>query len=98
PSVRTRSLPAALRISCAAGGASPTGTGGGATIEAASDIPVGCGLGSSAAAIVAGALLADAALELGLSRAKILEIATTIEGHPDKDRKSTRLNSSHQIN
>ena len=72
-----------FRAACAAGGASPTGTGGGATIEAASDIPVGCGLGSSAAAIVAGALLADAAFELGLSRAKILEIGTTIEGHPD---------------
>ena len=70
-----------FRAACAAGGASPTR--GGATIEASSDIPVGCGLGSSAAAIVAGALLADAALELGLSRAKILEIATTIEGHPD---------------
>jgi homoserine kinase len=70
-----------FRAACAAGGASPSGTG--ATIEAASDIPIGCGLGSSAAAIVAGALLADAALELGLSRAKILEIATTIEGHPD---------------
>jgi len=75
-----------FRAACAAGGASPTGTGGGGggvTIDAASDIPVGCGLGSSAAAIVAGAMLADAALELGLSRAKILEIATTIEGHPD---------------
>jgi homoserine kinase len=70
-----------FRAACAAGGASPTETG--ATIDATSDIPIGCGLGSSAAAIVAGALLADAALELGLSRAKILEIGTTIEGHPD---------------
>jgi homoserine kinase len=68
-----------FRAACAAGGASPTG----ATIDATSDIAVGCGLGSSAAAIVAGALLADAALELGLSREKIVEIATTIEGHPD---------------
>ena len=48
-----------------------------------SDIPVGCGLGSSAAAIVAGALLADQALELGLARTRILEIGTAIEGHPD---------------
>ena len=69
-----------FRAACAAGGAV---TPAGVTIDATSDIPVGCGLGSSAAAIVAGALLADAALELGLSRAKILEIATTIEGHPD---------------
>ena len=68
-----------FRAACAAGGASPTG----ASIEAASDIPVGCGLGSSAAAIVAGALLADAVLGLGLARAQILEIGTTIEGHPD---------------
>ena len=68
-----------FRAACATGGAGPTG----ATIEATSDIPVGCGLGSSAAAIVAGALLADAALELGLSRSQILEIATAIEGHPD---------------
>jgi len=78
-----------FRAACASGGTSLSGTGGGGggggrrTIEAVSDIPVGCGLGSSAAAIVAGAMLADAALELGLSRAKILEIGTTIEGHPD---------------
>jgi len=70
-----------FRAACAAGGASRTG--GGATIEATSDIPVGCGLGSSAAAIVAGALLADTALDLGLSRSQILEISTAIEGHPD---------------
>ena len=69
-----------FRAACAAGGRV---TPDGVTIDATSDIPVGCGLGSSAAAIVAGALLADAALELGLSRAKILEIGTTIEGHPD---------------
>ena len=69
-----------FRAACAAAGAvTPVGV----TIDAASDIPVGCGLGSSAAAIVAGALLADAALGLGLSRAKLLEIGTTIEGHPD---------------
>ncbi len=69
-----------FRAACAAGGGV---TPDGVTIDATSDIPVGCGLGSSAAAIVAGALLADAALELGLPRAKILEIGTTIEGHPD---------------
>jgi homoserine kinase len=55
----------------------------GVTIDAESDIPVGCGLGSSAAAIVAGALLADAAFELGLPRERIVEIAAEIEGHPD---------------
>jgi len=56
---------------------------GGVTIDAVSEIPVGCGLGSSAAAIVAGALLADAALGLGLARERIVEIAAGIEGHPD---------------
>jgi len=69
-----------FRAACGAAGAVlPAGV----TIDATSDIPVGCGLGSSAAAIVAGALLADTALGLGLSRAQILEIGTTIEGHPD---------------
>ena len=69
-----------FRAACAAaGGVTPLGV----TIDASSDIPVGCGLGSSAAAIVAGALLADGALGLGLSRAQVLEIGTTIEGHPD---------------
>ena len=55
----------------------------GAAIDATSDIPVGCGLGSSAAAIVAGVLLADAALELNLTRQQVVEIAAAIEGHPD---------------
>lgn len=57
--------------------------GRGGMIDATSDIPVGCGLGSSAAAIVAGVLLADAALELNLTRQQIVEIAAAIEGHPD---------------
>jgi len=68
-----------FRAACAAAGAPTTG----ATIDATSDIPVGCGLGSSAAAIVAGVLLADAALELHLTRQQVVEIAAAIEGHPD---------------
>jgi homoserine kinase len=69
-----------FRAACSAGGGIlPTEV----AIDASSDIPVGCGLGSSAAAIVAGALLADGALGLGLSRDDLLEIGTTIEGHPD---------------
>jgi homoserine kinase len=69
-----------FRAACAAGGdATPAGV----TIEATSDIPVGCGLGSSAAAIVAGAMLADAVLGLGLAPDQIFQIGTTIEGHPD---------------
>ena len=48
-----------------------------------SEIPVGRGLGSSSAALVAGALLADAALALGLGRRRIAELCTEYEGHPD---------------
>jgi len=68
-----------FRAACAAAGVPATG----AAIDATSDIPVGCGLGSSAAAIVGGVLLADAALELNLTRQQIVEIAAAIEGHPD---------------
>ena len=68
-----------FRAASAAGGARATG----AVIDATSDIPVGCGLGSSAAAIVAGILLADAALQLNLTRQQIVEIAAGVEGHPD---------------
>jgi homoserine kinase len=69
-----------FRAACAAVGHA---LGGAITIDATSDIPVGCGLGSSAAALVAGAFLADAALRLGLSRERIVEIVADIEGHPD---------------
>ena len=62
-----------FRAACAAGGASPPG--GGATIEATSDIPVGCGLGSSAAAIVAGALLAT--MNQGFTRIGAIDFART---------------------
>ena len=68
-----------FRAACAVAGAPATG----AAIDATSDIPVGCGLGSSAAAIVAGVLLADAVLELNLSRQQVVEIAAAVEGHPD---------------
>src|SRR2546423_6274578 len=60
-----------FRAGCAAGGVPLAG----AAIDATSDIPVGCGLGSSAAAIVAGVLLADSALELNLTRQQVVEIA-----------------------
>jgi homoserine kinase len=48
-----------------------------------SEIPVARGLGSSAAAVVAGAVAATALLDLGLSDAAIAELASAIEGHPD---------------
>ena len=46
-------------------------------------IPLERGLGSSAAAAVAGVALADAALELDLDLTDVLEIAAELEGHPD---------------
>jgi homoserine kinase len=48
-----------------------------------SDIPVGRGLGSSAAAIVAGAVAATALLGIGLEPERLLAVCAEIEGHPD---------------
>lgn len=47
------------------------------------EIPVGSGLGSSAAAVVAGLLAADALLESRLPPARLLALATELEGHAD---------------
>jgi homoserine kinase len=47
------------------------------------DIPIGKGLGSSAAAMVAGVVMANELGSLGWDRAKILNEAARIEGHPD---------------
>ncbi len=46
-------------------------------------IPLGRGLGSSAAAIVAGLVAADHLYELALSEEELLARATELEGHPD---------------
>ncbi len=46
-------------------------------------IPLGRGLGSSAAAIVAGLVAADHLYELALSQEEFLARATELEGHPD---------------
>src|SRR4051795_5253254 len=48
-----------------------------------SEIPLARGLGSSAAAIVAGLFAADHLFELALSKEEMLARATAIEGHPD---------------
>jgi homoserine kinase len=48
-----------------------------------SEIPLARGLGSSAAAIVAGLFAADHLFELGLSKEDFLARANEIEGHPD---------------
>ncbi|MGA3188296.1 MAG: homoserine kinase [Bryobacteraceae bacterium] len=52
-------------------------------LEIVNDIPIGKGLGSSAAALTAGVVIAAEILQLGWSRAKVLDEAARIEGHPD---------------
>ncbi|TMW71852.1 homoserine kinase [Alteribacter natronophilus] len=52
-------------------------------VELASDIPMARGLGSSAAAIVAGIELADELLALNLPAKEKVRIASCYEGHPD---------------
>jgi len=47
------------------------------------NIPLAGGLGSSAASIVAGMMLANALLEFPMSKDDILEQAVKVEGHPD---------------
>jgi homoserine kinase len=55
----------------------------GLRFEIRSDIPVARGLGSSAAAIVAGLLAADHMYELALDPADTYRHAVELEGHPD---------------
>jgi homoserine kinase len=47
------------------------------------DIPLGKGMGSSAAALVAGVVMAAEVLGLGFDRARVLQEAAAREGHPD---------------
>jgi homoserine kinase len=55
----------------------------GLRFEIRSEIPLARGLGSSAAAIVAGLAAADHMFELGLEREQIYARAVELEGHPD---------------
>ncbi|OJU83949.1 MAG: homoserine kinase [Solirubrobacterales bacterium 70-9] len=55
----------------------------GITFRLRSEIPLARGLGSSAAAIVAGLVAADHLFELALTKEELLARATEIEGHPD---------------
>lgn len=55
----------------------------GVSFRVRSDIPLARGLGSSAAAILAGLLAADHMYELANDREQILARAIAIEGHPD---------------
>lgn len=54
-----------------------------AEITCHNGIPVGRGLGSSAAAIVGGLVLADVLADAQLGRRRLLELAVEIEGHAD---------------
>ncbi|NPV79611.1 MAG: homoserine kinase [Firmicutes bacterium] len=53
------------------------------TIDILNQIPLARGMGSSAAAIVGGAVLANEILGRPLSADQLLDIAAAIEGHPD---------------
>ena len=55
----------------------------GLRFEIRSEIPLARGLGSSAAAIVAGLVAADHLFELGLERGEVYRHAVALEGHPD---------------
>ncbi|MGH9628647.1 MAG: homoserine kinase, partial [Bryobacteraceae bacterium] len=52
-------------------------------LEISNQIPIGKGLGSSAAALTAGVIIADHMLGLGWKPHRILDEAARIEGHPD---------------
>jgi homoserine kinase len=53
------------------------------SLEIVNEIPIGKGLGSSAAALTAGVIIADDLLGLGWKPARILDEAGRLEGHPD---------------
>ncbi|HEY7391811.1 MAG TPA: homoserine kinase [Bryobacteraceae bacterium] len=52
-------------------------------LEIANDIPIGKGMGSSAAALTAGVIIADVLLGLNWKPPRILDEAARLEGHPD---------------
>ncbi|KAJ1868762.1 Trihydroxynaphthalene reductase [Coemansia sp. RSA 486] len=53
------------------------------TVRVNNRIPLGRGLGSSGAAVVAGVILADAVGSLGLTQQRMLDYCLMIEHHPD---------------
>jgi homoserine kinase len=53
------------------------------SLTISNDIPLGKGLGSSAAALTAGVIIAERLLELRWKPARILDEAARLEGHPD---------------
>ncbi len=75
---RHRTLQAATAVYQAVGRTRPPWV-----LRAHNGIPLGSGLGSSAAAALAGALAANALLDWPLTRAELLTLVTRLEGHPD---------------
>jgi homoserine kinase len=61
-------------------GRGPAGT---LRLHAVNAIPLGSGMGSSAASVVGGLVAANALVEGGLEREAILRMAYAMEGHPD---------------
>jgi len=80
PDSTNRVIEAASRAAAAAG-KDPRALA--AELSIHSSIPLKRGLGSSAAAAVAGALLADALLEGAIGAEAVLAAAVAMEGHPD---------------
>jgi len=74
---------AAMAVSQRAGLAAGTGAPRAFGIRQRNRVPLARGLGSSAAAIVGGAVAANALLGGPLDRQVLLDLATEIEGHPD---------------
>lgn len=68
----------------------------GARMKMKNSIPLSRGLGSSASAIVSGLFAANECLEKPLTREKILDLATEIEGHPDNV--APALNGNFTVN
>jgi homoserine kinase len=59
------------------------GSGGPLSLVVANEVPIGKGLGSSAAASSAGALAAGRAMRTGIDRDELFRLVTELEGHPD---------------
>lgn len=72
-------LRAALHLYAQVGAPAPKGL----RVECDNHIPIGAGLGSSAAATLAGLLGANALLKGPLTEGQLLQLATEIEGHAD---------------
>lgn len=72
-------IDAAYRLACRRFGTPAVGL----DVGVSSDIPMAAGLGSSAAATIAGIRLYEAARAIPLEAEDVLAIATELEGHPD---------------